>query len=244
MRVLSAAKLLSVWEQGLGQPPVERALALLAAACPETEPEELARISIGQRDRLLMTLREWTFGPRLLSRVSCHQCGEPLEMAFNVSDIRIPQEAEPPATLSLNVDNYETHFRLPNSEDLIDCASSGDVERGQQLLFGRCILRAVRDGEESPVDALPEHVRQAVMKMMAESDPQADAQLEVSCPACSHRWLVTFDIVSYFWSEINAWSYRILREVHTLAAAYGWREADILAMSPWRRQVYLEMVGG
>ena len=77
---------------------------------------------------------------------------------------------------------------------------------------------------------------------MAEADPQADIQLALSCPACGHQWLSTFDIVSFFWSEINAWAYRILREVHILASAYGWREADILAMSPYRRQLYLEMV--
>jgi hypothetical protein len=33
-----------------------------------------------------------------------------------------------------------------------------------------------------------------------------------------------------------------VREVHLLASAYGWRESDILAMTPWRRQLYLELV--
>jgi hypothetical protein len=33
-----------------------------------------------------------------------------------------------------------------------------------------------------------------------------------------------------------------MRQVHTLALAYGWREIDILAMSSWRRQAYLEML--
>ena len=77
---------------------------------------------------------------------------------------------------------------------------------------------------------------------MAQADPQADVQLALSCPACSHQWQSVFDIVSFFWSEMNAWAYRILREVHILASAYGWREADILAMSPYRRQLYLKMV--
>ena len=36
---------------------------------------------------------------------------------------------------------------------------------------------------------------------------------------------------------------RLLRQVHTLAMAYGWREIDILSMSALRRQVYLEMLG-
>jgi hypothetical protein len=227
MRMLSAAKLLSTWEQALGQPQVERALALLAAACPEMSPEELARTSIGRRDALLLALREETFGPQLVSRTSCHQCGETLSLAFNVSDIRIPQDALPEEALRLKVDRYEVNFRLPNSEDLIHVTGATDVETVREQLFARCVLSAVEDGAERPVDDLPQHVRQALM-----------------CPQCSHRWLATFDIVSYFWSEINAWAYRILREVHTLAAAYGWREADILAMSSRRRQVYLEMVGG
>jgi hypothetical protein len=53
---------------------------------------------------------------------------------------------------------------------------------------------------------------------------------------------VAFDIASYFWDEINAWANRILREVHILASRYGWSERDILALSPWRRQFYLDMV--
>ena len=69
-------------------------------------------------------------------------------------------------------------------------------------------------------------------------------ELALSCPSCRHQWQATFDIVSFFWSEINAWAHRSLQEVHTLALAYGWREADILAMSPWRRQFYLKMVSG
>jgi len=34
-----------------------------------------------------------------------------------------------------------------------------------------------------------------------------------------------------------------LSDVHTLARAYGWRERDILTLSPTRRQFYLNMVG-
>ncbi len=53
---------------------------------------------------------------------------------------------------------------------------------------------------------------------------------------------VAFDIVSFLWNELNAWAIRTLREVHILASAYGWSETDILAMSPWRRQFYLEVL--
>src|SRR5512146_2121668 len=42
MRVLSSTKLLSVWERGDSQPPVQRALLLLAAARPESTRDALA----------------------------------------------------------------------------------------------------------------------------------------------------------------------------------------------------------
>ena len=94
MRDLSASQLLGVWERGVAQPPVQRALTLLAVACPDTAPGALAELSIGQRDARLLTLREWTFGPQLASLATCPGCGERLELAFNVSDIRLPSPSQ------------------------------------------------------------------------------------------------------------------------------------------------------
>jgi hypothetical protein len=78
---------------------------------------------------------------------------------------------------------------------------------------------------------------------MAEADPLADIQLGMTCPFCDHRWRVVFDIVSFLWTEIEAWAWRMLADVHTLAQAYGWGEREILTLSPTRRQFYLDMVG-
>jgi hypothetical protein len=77
---------------------------------------------------------------------------------------------------------------------------------------------------------------------MAEYDPQAEVLLNVECPDCNYNWQVVFDIVSFFWAEIASQAKRLLHEVHILALAYGWREADILSLSATRRQFYLEMV--
>ncbi len=244
MRALSARELLTVWEQGVAQPPSQFALTLLAAAYPDTPLDALANLSIGQRDALLLTLRERTFGSKLLSLATCPACRERLELTFNVADIRVAPEAEPAEALSMSVSDYEVRFRNPNSLDLDAIAESEDVPAARHLLFERCILTAHHNGEERFADQLPPNVVETVVARMAQADPQADVQLALSCPVCGHQWQVTFDVVSFFWSEINAWAPRILREVHLLAYAYGWRDADILAMSPWRRQLYLQMVSG
>lgn len=48
--------------------------------------------------------------------------------------------------------------------------------------------------------------------------------------------------MSFFWDEINHWAKRLIHDVHILAVAYGWSEEKILALSPWRRQAYLDLV--
>ena len=243
MRALSAPELLGVWERGLAQGPVERALMLLAAACPETSPDTLASVTVGQRDARLLALREWAFGSELAGVVTCPGCGECLELNFDIEDLQVGSDAEPEGGIPLAACGYELRFRLPNSLDLIALEEQADPDRSRLLLFRRCLLSAHHDGEEEAGDKLPTGVIDAVAECIAEHDPQADVQLAIACPLCGHQWRAVFDIVSFFWSEIDAWAQRLLREVHTLASAYGWGERDILALSPWRRQLYLEMVG-
>jgi hypothetical protein len=250
MRVLTTSELLDVWERGLTQPPVQRMLTLLAAAHPGTPPESLSELSIGQRDARLLLLREWTFGTELMGLATCPRCGVCLEMSFNIGDIqaaRVPYEGESEEVIgafSLSLADYEMSFRLPTSLDLAATADQRDIAAARNRLLERCLLAIRHNGEETSTAQLPAPVVDAIIEHMAQADPQADVQLALTCPACGHQWQAPFDIASFFWSEIDAWARRILHAVHTLASAYGWREADILAMSPRRRQLYLEMLNG
>lgn len=242
MRPLSASELLDIWEKGIGQNLVQQALMLLAAACPEIPIEKLALLSVGQRDGYLLTLREWTFGSKLVSLAICPNCSDRLELTFDVADIRVTSEADIAEILSLQVADYAVQFRLPNSLDLIALIGQKNVNPTQQMLLNHCLLDIQVNGETATKEQLPNHILESVVARMAASDPQADVQLKLNCPQCGHQWSATFDIVTFFWHEINTWANRILQQVHTIASAYGWRESDILAMSPQRRQLYLEMI--
>jgi hypothetical protein len=244
MYSLSASELLGVWERGLAKQPTERALALLSATSPDTAPDALARMSIGRRDALLLRLRERTFGPQLASTASCPRCGERLELNFTTREIAVDAVGDDEENqFSLEALGYEVEFRLPSSLDLAAVSAGADLDDAQRLLLSRCVVNARRGADELSVDDLPSEVLETVAGEMARRDPQADVQLALDCPQCSHAWQLSFDIVSFFWSEIDAWAQRVLREVHALASAYGWREDEILALSAWRRQVYLAMIG-
>ena len=54
-------------------------------------------------------------------------------------------------------------------------------------------------------------------------------------------WSAPLDVPAFVWAEVDAWTRRLLVEVHSLAAAYGWNEHEILALSPVRRLSYLEL---
>src|SRR5262249_55645931 len=60
-------------------------------------------------------------------------------------------------------------------------------------------------------------------------------------PACGHGWQADLDVGAFVLAEVDAHAARLLGEVHGLAHAYGWSEADILALSTARRRRYLEL---
>jgi len=255
MRDMSAADLLSVWERVLGRPPVHQALALLEAAYPECPPERLAGLSIGQRDSYLLALHEHWFGPGLTGVTTCPQCQAPVELGFSVSDIRVTQPPEttvpsqPSRAISMRAEGYAVQLRLPTSLDLMSMGRDMEAAEGAgEQLLRRCLLSAVResrDGEVVPVDVaqLPAMLIDAIAGEVNAADPQADTRLGLSCPACAHSWHAAFDIVTYLVTEVHAWARRQLSEIHDLARAYGWSEAEILAMTPTRRRAYLELLG-
>lgn len=251
MRALSASNLLEIWELGRGRQPIERALVILGSALPRFSTAELRQLTIGQRDACLLHLHELTFGPHLIGVVDCPTCHDRLELTFESGDLfghsaplPDPETIEPiHAETSFRAAGYELTFRLPTTADLIPLSATKNTALASRQLIEACLVMVQKDGAVTDVNSLPDEAINALIEKMSQTDPLADLALDVTCPACEHRWQVTFDIVSYFWGKIEAWTARLLHEVHVLASAYGWREADILAMSASRRERYLELVG-
>lgn len=239
---LNAATLLAAWERASAQNPVRRALTLLGAAWPDKSEDQWANVSIGERDRYLLRLRDEIFGSQLEAATVCPVCGERLQLAFSTQSIRAQETASGDGRFRVEAFGYEVSGRLPTSADLLEIAErSGSA--GREVLLRRCLTALRSDGEVVDPAALPDQLVKTLIERMAEADPQAEVQIALACPACSHRWSMVFDILSYIWSEIDDWAQRLLMEVHALASAYGWSERDIIEMSARRRRLYLEMVG-
>lgn len=229
--------------------PAEKALHLLRMAYPDVTPGALARLTVGQRDLCLIKLREQTFGTHLTGVADCPGCSERVELDFDSRDIVdngavLPELQEETSSHSYQLDlpGWELSFRLPTNEDMLGLPRDNSLP--QKYLLKTCLIEARHDGEDVLTDDLPAEVVTAIAEKMVKEDPYLNITLALKCPACGHEWKMIFDIVSYFMSEINTWAARLLRQVHRLATAYGWRETDILSMSAWRRQHYLELIAG
>jgi hypothetical protein len=243
MCALSASELLEAWERSAVEPPVRRGLALLAAGSPGETTEQLARLSVGERDARLLRLRAAVFGPRLSGLANCPACGETVESDFTTESLAGAEERTRPESMALSAEGFEVRIRLPNTLDLEAAAHEPGPGGAKSRLLERCVVSAERSGQPVGATSLPPQVVHALSDAMEEADPQADIELALACPSCGHRWSAPFDIGSFFWAELNSWAGRTLREVHLLASAYGWTETEVLALSPWRRQAYLQMVG-
>lgn len=239
---ISAAKLLQVWERGQLQAPVEKALTLLAAAYPDATREKLAALTIGERDTGLLSLREQLFGAQLSSLTDCPACGEQLELNFNVADLRA-SSSSPDLSLHLSHSGYELELRVPTSLDLLQLTDCTTVAEMRGRLFERCVVRIVGGESVERAREMPAEIVELAIERIGEADPQADVEVDLTCPECSHEWQTGFDIVSYLWSELQSWAGQMMREVSVLASNFGWRESDILNMSPQRRRGYLEILG-
>ena len=243
MRSLTAADIVRIWDQGQAWHPVDRALLLLAYALPELPSEELLALSVGQRNAQLLRTRHLTIGNQLEGLVTCPKCSETLEFNVKVNQLLLPEPETPVREVAF--DAWQVRFRLPNSTDLAALLSSNQgIPAARELLIQRCLLAASQDGKDRSISDLPETVILQAAEAMREADPQADMRFSLTCQGCGHEWSAVFDIVSFFWAELSAQAKRLLREVHQLASAYGWRESEILAMSSQRRHTYLEFVSG
>lgn len=238
----TASEVLTTWERGLGSAAGERALELAALARPELSEAERGALTAGERDLALLDLRERLFGPTVDAVLSCEGCGETLELAATMGELRAEGPGNADGSRTLSQGGYELRLRQPTALDLAAIADE-TMEEAIDDLLERCVVEARLAGRPVEVRELPDEVVAAVDAALAAADPQADLELGVACPLCGSASTIRFDIASFLWSELERYALATLREIHVLAAAYGWSEPQILALGS-RRRLYLELIEG
>jgi hypothetical protein len=232
MRTLTQVDTLALWESGRLLHSIDQGLLAVETAFPETCNESVADWPLGRRNRALAEMHCACFGPRLSGWTTCRECGEKLE--FNVDARALAETREATANDVVAIGGRD--FRLPTSRDLARIAQKDDAADAGRALLDMCLVAGETEvWSDAEVDAVGES--------MAAADPLAEVRLDFTCPACGEVFDESLDLAIFLWSELEEQATRLLLEVHALARAYGWSEHEVLALSPVRRRLYLEMVG-
>ena len=86
---LDDSRLIDTWDRAARLARPWRELALLESASG-IAVDDLARLTIGERDRLLLALRIGTFGNRLECETRCPACDTRLELSFDATELLTP----------------------------------------------------------------------------------------------------------------------------------------------------------
>jgi hypothetical protein len=212
--------------------PAEWTTALLSRCMPDHESP--ANLTVGEREALLLRLRQISYGDRMDCVLDCPSqgCGEKLDLQLRVSDLLMIRPANNPAEHLIG----GVRFRLPTGADQEAAAALAlsDVEAAVELLLQRCVLASA--GPISP------ELCESLSELMAELDPQAEMQIDVHCPACGTVFRTLFDAASFLMQEMKGGIRNLYREVHTLAWHYHWSASEILGLPVTERRRYLQLI--
>lgn len=208
---------LSLWEDAAELSPLDRAVRM-AAAVDGLTVVDAAGLPLDERDRRLIAARRDTFGAAAEIVASCTTCGERAEGGVDLDALL----AAPLFEATVECGGRSVACRPPSSLDVARAARANDPA---------ILVRAATGGEAADAEA--------VAAALGAAHPLLDIELALPCEACGATFQARFDIGAYLWAEVGRLAEALLDDVHRLAAAYGWRESDILALPARRRVAYL-----
>jgi hypothetical protein len=222
-------ELLGAWEAAARMPPPARGAALVARAALAPDLDTALDMPLGRSAALAARAHAEAFGAEVEGVLRCPACGETLE-------VTLPLDA--PATESggeASTTAGGLAVRAPTTRDLLAAAAASDAEAA---LLARC----VHDPDGAPVDPPslgPSELAEidAVAERLA---GLAGVVVSATCPGCGAEASAPLDVGALLWDRVARAAQALLGDVAELAQAYGWTEADVLALTPLRRRAYLD----
>jgi hypothetical protein len=271
VRPLTGADEATVADLPAGASSAERVTALLAAAVPRIglveplAPAEARRLTVGDRERLLLAVHAVSFGGRLAAVARCPVggCGALMELDVAVDDVAAvgapsdvaPGGWTPPAVAADGAPEHEletvvagqavrVRFRLPSGADQESVARPGppDLRAAGDAILRRTI-RSVTSLDHLPldVDDVLDGLRAPLADAFLRLDPLTEMACALVCPECGAPSTASLDAAAFVLGQL-AHADSIFLDVDRIARCYHWSETDILALPVARRRRYLGLI--
>lgn len=232
-----AQTILDLADAAQGEAPIARALRVAAAAGEDAVG--LRAAPLGHLHAAALGFHTALAGPRLEAVVTCPACASAVEFALDADSLRGLGGAAASGDLTVSTEDgaWRVSWRVPTAGDLADVAGRADAATA---LLARCCDITGPGGEDAAL--APVEVVERIEAALAAADPLAEVTVGLECPECGAFFDADVDPIAFVWREVETRARRVLREVDVLARAYGWTEAEVLALPEQRRTAYLEIV--
>ena len=222
-------------------------IGAILRCCVESPDERLDAATLDRRFRALLQIVRETQGDRLIWKARCanEDCEHEMELELSVSQLlRMPEPAE--CFCWSAEPGCELELRLPTERDQIEWReSAADAnEEGVDLRMASSLVSRVNGQQPASDWTLPQEWLTALDAAFREHDMLTAMELQVSCPWCGKESALQPDVEALALSRLAAEQKRVLEEIHQLAAAYHWTEAEVLALPRLRRSFYIARIGG
>lgn len=197
-----------------------------------------AELCIADRRHLMQQIGILLEGDYLWLNPTCEHCSMPFDIGFARSSLPIKPAGKSFPYTEITLRGKRCTLRVPNGADQEYIAEMEPFE-AEKILLLRCISDV---SEGSPiiefVESLGDEEITAIEEALDDIAPDLGTHLDACCPDCGHTQIVEFDPY-----RINGFlGTDLYEEVHTLAMAYHWGEAEILALPTEDRHLYIGLV--
>jgi hypothetical protein len=198
----------------------------------------VSRLSIADRQYLMLRLAAILNGEQLWLKVDCGHCYSLFDVELRRCDLPVKEAGDGFPRVKLQLNEWEIEASVPTGQDQEGIGELGESEAVHWLLH-QCI-RSV-NGQPPTEDffsRLTEADIAAIDEALDDVSPAVCDRLVVTCPECDKEQYARLD----HYAHIGLDECFLYDEIHTLASHYHWSEADILDLPQAKRRRYLDLI--
>jgi hypothetical protein len=231
----------------LGEPAGEAVTRVLAACLRDAEghpprEEDLLDATLAWRLAALAAVTAASQGSRLAAVARCpgKDCGAAIDFELDLPALLATDAGRRVAgRIPLGGGSSEVALRLPTGRDQAGWRREPPPDPASMALS----LDMEIDGRPAQDDRwMTEEFLEALGGLLESADPLTSLQARAECSGCGAVRDLDLDLETLLLRRLEAEQKYLLRQVHALAAAYHWPEAEILALPPGRRNRYLALL--
>jgi hypothetical protein len=214
-------------------------------------------LTLGDRIKLLLEIRNMTFGENIECVVNCPKCDQNMSANILISTLTQPNGRLQPQEIKkeqyhfLKIDGFNLKIRSLTGADqesiavvvLDNKANESNNNNYYRQVREKLVKSCIVSSEPSlNGHIIGDNLISTIASKLAELDPYADLIFDLKCPLCNYFFEIPFNAEDFILREIDIRSQYLENEVHLLAFYYHWTEDAILSLPIKRRKAYADLI--